>query len=49
MGFLGVAFHHLEPLVTLAAAVLLLGEPVGLLTVLGGAMVLGGVARVQRA
>lgn len=43
------ALLYLEPLVTLAAAVLLLGEPVGLFTVLGGALVLGGVALVQRA
>ena len=43
------ALLYLEPLVTLAAAVLLLGEPVGLLTVLGGALVLGGVSLVQRA
>jgi drug/metabolite transporter (DMT)-like permease len=40
---------YLEPLVTLAAAVVLLGEPVRLLTVLGGALVLAGVLLVQRA
>lgn len=43
------ALLYLEPLVTLAAAVLLLGEPVGLATVLGGLLVLGGVVLVQRA
>ncbi len=43
------AFLYLEPLVTLAAAVVLLGEPVGLTTVLGGLLVLGGVLVVQTA
>ena len=43
------AFLYLEPLVTLAAAVALLHEPVGLATAAGGLMVLGGVALVQRA
>lgn len=43
------ALLYLEPLVTLAAAVALLGEPVRLLTVLGGALVLAGVLLVQRA
>lgn len=43
------AFLYLEPLATLAAAVVLLGEPVGLSTVAGGALVLVGVALVQRA
>ncbi len=43
------ALLYLEPLVTLAAAVLLLGEPVGLATALGGALVLAGVSLVQRA
>jgi drug/metabolite transporter (DMT)-like permease len=43
------AFLYLEPLVTLAAAVVLLGEPVRLTTVLGGLLVLGGVALVQSA
>jgi drug/metabolite transporter (DMT)-like permease len=43
------ALLYLEPLVTLAAAVVLLGEPVGLVTVAGGALVVGGVALVQRA
>jgi drug/metabolite transporter (DMT)-like permease len=40
---------YLEPLVTLAAAVLLLGEPVHATTLLGGVMVLGGVVLVQAA
>jgi drug/metabolite transporter (DMT)-like permease len=43
------AFLYLEPLVTLCAAAVLLGEPVTLMTVAGGALVLGGVALVQRA
>jgi drug/metabolite transporter (DMT)-like permease len=43
------AFLYLEPLVTLAAAVALLGEEVGMATVLGGLVVLAGVALVQRA
>jgi drug/metabolite transporter (DMT)-like permease len=43
------AFLYLEPLVTLAAAVAVLGEPVGATTVLGGLMVLGGVVLVQTA
>lgn len=43
------AFLYLEPLATLGAAWLLLGEPVGLATVAGGGLVLGGVAMVQRA
>jgi len=42
------AFLYLEPLVTLAAAALYLHEPVGLTTVLGGLIVLAGVALVQR-
>jgi drug/metabolite transporter (DMT)-like permease len=42
------SFLYLEPLVTLAAAVPLLGEPVTALTVLGGVIVLAGVALVQR-
>jgi len=41
------AFLYLEPLVTLAAAVVLLGEPVGLTTVAGGLVVMAGVALVQ--
>jgi drug/metabolite transporter (DMT)-like permease len=43
------AFLYLEPLVTLAAAMLLLREPVGAATLVGGALVLAGVALVQRA
>jgi drug/metabolite transporter (DMT)-like permease len=43
------AFLYLEPLVTLAAAAFWLGEPVGLLTLAGGALLLMGVALVQRA
>ena len=42
------AFLYLEPLVTLIAAVLLIGEKVGVATVLGGLLVLGGVFLVQR-
>jgi drug/metabolite transporter (DMT)-like permease len=40
---------YLEPLVTMAAAVILLGEPVRAVTVVGGLLVLAGVARVQTA
>jgi len=43
------ALLYLEPLVTLAAAVVLLGEPVRPTTVLGGLMVVGGVVLVQAA
>jgi len=43
------AFLYLEPLVTLAAAMALLGEEVHAATIAGGLMVLGGVALVQRA
>jgi drug/metabolite transporter (DMT)-like permease len=42
------SFLYLEPLVTLAAAVALLGEPVGIATMLGGALLVGGVAILQR-
>jgi drug/metabolite transporter (DMT)-like permease len=42
------AFLYVEPLVTLAAAVVLLGEPVGISTVAGGVLVMAGVALVQR-
>ena len=42
------AFLYLEPLVTLAAAVAILGEGVGLTTAAGGLLVLAGVALVQR-
>ncbi|HYR88407.1 MAG TPA: DMT family transporter [Terriglobia bacterium] len=41
------AFLHIEPLVTFAAAVTLLGEPVGLPTLIGGGLVLIGVSIVQ--
>ncbi|HEU5248405.1 MAG TPA: DMT family transporter, partial [Thermoanaerobaculia bacterium] len=41
------AFLYLEPLVTLAAAVALLGEPVHVTTVAGGLIVLAGVFLVQ--
>ena len=41
------ALLYLEPLVTLAAAVALLGESVGIATVAGGLLVLGGVFLVQ--
>jgi drug/metabolite transporter (DMT)-like permease len=43
------ALLYVEPLVTMAAAVVLLGEPVGATTVIGGLVVLGGVALVQTA
>jgi drug/metabolite transporter (DMT)-like permease len=43
------ALLYLEPLVTLAAAVALLGEPVRPTTVAGGLMVIGGVVLVQAA
>ncbi|HEX7622177.1 MAG TPA: DMT family transporter [Anaeromyxobacteraceae bacterium] len=41
------ALLYLEPLVTLAAAVAVLGEQVGITTVAGGLLVLGGVLLVQ--
>ena len=41
------AFLYLEPLITLAAAASLLGEPIRTLTVLGGLLLLGGVFLVQ--
>ena len=40
---------YVEPLVTMAAAVVLLGEPVGATTVAGGLVVLAGVTLVQTA
>jgi drug/metabolite transporter (DMT)-like permease len=43
------ALLYLEPLVTLGAAVVLLGEPVRATTVAGGLMVVGGVVLVQTA
>jgi drug/metabolite transporter (DMT)-like permease len=43
------SFLYLEPLVTLAAAALVLGERPGALTLLGGLIVLAGVWMVQKA
>ena len=43
------AFLYLEPFVTFAAAVLLLGEPVTAAVVAGGLLILGSVLLVQRA
>ncbi len=43
------AFLYVEPLVTLAAAAVLLGEPVTLTAVVGGLIVLAGVMLVQSA
>jgi drug/metabolite transporter (DMT)-like permease len=43
------ALLYLEPLVTLVAAVLLLGEPVAAATIAGGILVLAGVVVVQNA
>lgn len=42
------AFLYLEPLVTLAAAVVLLGETVTATTIVGGVLLVGGVALVER-
>ena len=42
------AFLYLEPLVTLAAAVALLGEPVSATTIAGGLLLVGGVALVEK-
>jgi len=42
------AFLYVEPLVTLLAAAYWLGEPIGVVTLVGGALLLGGVALVQR-
>ena len=42
------SFLYFEPLVTVAAAVPILGEPVGWSTLIGGLVVMGGVALVQR-
>ena len=42
------AFLYLEPLVTLAAAVALLGETVGATTIVGGLLLVGGVALVEK-
>ena len=43
------ALLYLEPLVTVAAAAALLGEPVRVVTAVGGGLVLAGVLLVQRA
>ena len=42
------SFLYIEPLVTLAAAVALLGEPVRVITLVGGFLVLAGVVVIQR-
>ena len=42
------AFVYIEPLVTLATAMALLGETVTAITIAGGALVLLGVVLVQR-
>jgi drug/metabolite transporter (DMT)-like permease len=42
------AFLYLEPLVTLLSAVVLLGESVGVTTIVGGLMLIGGVALVEK-
>jgi len=42
------AFIYLEPLVTLLAAVVLLGETVTATTIVGGLLLVGGVALVER-
>ncbi|MGH2405445.1 MAG: DMT family transporter, partial [bacterium] len=43
------SFLYLEPLVTAVGAAVLLAEPVRLITVIGGLLLLGGVMLVQRA
>jgi drug/metabolite transporter (DMT)-like permease len=43
------AFLYLEPLVTLVAAMIVLGEPLDLATIAGGLCVLAGVLVIQRA
>ncbi len=43
------SFLYLEPLVTLAAAAALLGEPIRAATVIGGLLLLGSVVLVQKA
>ncbi len=43
------SFLYLEPLVTLAAAAALLGEPIRAVTVIGGLLLLGSVVLVQKA
>jgi drug/metabolite transporter (DMT)-like permease len=42
------ALLYLEPLVTLAAAVALLGETVGVSTIVGGLLLVGGVSLVEK-
>jgi drug/metabolite transporter (DMT)-like permease len=42
------AFLYLEPLVTLAAAAALLGERIQLVTIIGGLILIAGVALVQK-
>jgi drug/metabolite transporter (DMT)-like permease len=42
------AFLYIEPMITLLAAVALLGEPVAPTTIVGGIMVLLGVLTVQK-
>jgi drug/metabolite transporter (DMT)-like permease len=42
------AFVYLEPFVTVIIAALVLGEPILMASVLGGAAILGGVMLVQR-
>jgi drug/metabolite transporter (DMT)-like permease len=42
------ALLYLEPLVTLAAAMVLLGETVGVSTIVGGVLLVGGVALVEK-
>jgi drug/metabolite transporter (DMT)-like permease len=42
------ALLYLEPLVTLLAAVVLLGETVGVTTIVGGLLLVGGVALVEK-
>jgi drug/metabolite transporter (DMT)-like permease len=42
------SFQYLQPLVTVAAASAWLGEPIGPIVLLGGALVLLGVFLVQR-
>ena len=40
--------HYLQPLVATLLGVLLLGEPVFWATAVGGAMIMGGVALINR-
>ncbi len=43
------ALQYLEPLITLVIAIVLLGEVVTTMSVLGGGLILFGVAWVERA